>query len=415
MKNIAVALFTYRRPWHTRKVLESLRKNPIDRLYIFQDGLREEKNREDWQKVSDLIRSVDFAETEVHISDTNHGLANSIVSGLDYVFTKHDCVVTVEDDICLSGEFLGFMYACLEKYKANNEISSIAGGGCPVDIPKDYRYDVFFFYRFSCKAWGTWKDRWQQFSRDYTLFAKIMRDKEKKELLDLCGSDLYATMTAQVLGRCDSWALFWALTQINQKQVTVLPSKYLAKDIGFDGINSTHNGRTTRFDTELYEGSIKDWELPDQVVIDDEIVRQIRMVLNAPLAEERLSSHYSITRKWIACLQKGCSFADYFHEKGIRSLYIYGASDMGQLLFEQVKGLVDVKGFLERDKSRAEVCGCKVYEFSDNIRLENENIIVTPVHDWEYIVYSVNKRFGQQNFIHLMRMMDELCNRNPIY
>lgn len=408
-KWLGIAVFTYRRPWHTQRVLESLKKNPVSKLYIFQDGLRDEKDREDWQKVSDLIRGVDFAETEVFISDANKGLANSIIEGVDYVFSKHDRVIALEDDIRLSSQYLDFMNACFDKYERNPLVSCIAGGGCPVELPPDYGFDAFCSYRMSSVAWGTWKDRWQQYSRDYTLLAKILRDSEKKAILDQCGSDICSIMQAQVMGKSDSWALFWTLMQLDNKQVCVLPSRYLAQDIGHDGEKGTNSVNfTTRFDTVLYDERCTDWNLPGQISVDGRIMTQIARVLNNPPRENVLSSHYSISRKWIECLQKDRSFAEYFAQKEIHTVYIYGASDMGQLLFKQIKDLVDVKGFLVHDKEKEEFCGCRIFDFCDEITLCNENILVTPVHDWDYIVYSVSKRFGKQNFIHLHKMLDEM-------
>lgn len=410
MNDLGIALFTYRRPEHTRKVLESLRANHPEKLYIFQDGLRDEKDREDWQQVSDLIRSVDFTETELFISDTNKGLANSIIEGVNYVFSKHNRVIALEDDIRVSNQYLDFMNTCFEKYENNPTVSCIAGGGWPLDIPPDYGFDVFFSYRSSSAAWGTWKDRWQQYSRDYTLLAQIIREPEKKHIYDQCGSDVYNIMHAQVDGKCDSWAIFWCLKQIYNKQVCVLPTRYLAQDIGHDGGKGTNSVTyTTRFDTDLWNGEKTSWNLPEQVSVDGGIMTQIARVLNHPAPEYRLHSYYSITQKWIECLQKGDSFADYFSQKGIHSVYIYGTSDLGRLLFEQVKDLVNVKGFLVYAKTDKVFCGQKVFDFGDDITLRGANILVTPVHDWDYIVYSLKKRFGRQNLIHLHKMLDEIC------
>ena len=88
--NIATILFTYNRSIHTAKVLEALEQNTIlpQKLYIFQDGLKSEEYRDEWEKVNALIRKVDFCPVEIKISKENKGLAESIVSGIDYVFTN---------------------------------------------------------------------------------------------------------------------------------------------------------------------------------------------------------------------------------------------------------------------------------------------------------------------------------------
>ena len=54
---IATILFTYNRPRHAEMVLKNLSKNTIlpDKLYIFHDGKKDNTNKEDWNKVENII------------------------------------------------------------------------------------------------------------------------------------------------------------------------------------------------------------------------------------------------------------------------------------------------------------------------------------------------------------------------
>ena len=106
---IGLALFVYIRPEHTRKVMESIKRNGFDKIYIFQDGLRKEEDRENWEKVSALVKSMDLIEAEIHISKKNKGLANSIMEGMDYVFQRHEMAVALEDDVVLADGYKGLM------------------------------------------------------------------------------------------------------------------------------------------------------------------------------------------------------------------------------------------------------------------------------------------------------------------
>jgi len=409
MKDIGLALFVYRRPGHTRQTLESVKKNGFEKIYIFQDGLADDRDRKEWEEVSQIIKTADFKEKELHISEKNQGLAESIIKGAAYVFSKHECAVILEDDICLGRGYFDYMAACFAQYRDNKDISAAAGWGWPIQIPADYQYDIYFSYRFSCYAWGTWRDRWDKYTRDYTLFAKILKDKEKKKILDMAGSDLYATMQAQVLGRCDSWAHFWSLMQIYNQQLCVLPVKYLAQNIGHDGLNGTNcDFKTTRFDTQLHDYNGEKIRFPERIIINDDIVNQIRVILNHPLPEERIGSYNSMLKKWLMCLQAGCSFERYFEKHKMHSVYIYGAGDIAWLLIRQIQKIIDIKGILVHDKAEKEFCGYPVYDFSDKAEIGYENIIVIPVHDMEYIEYSINKNYGSQNLIPLHTMLDQL-------
>ena len=60
---IGLALFVYIRPEHAKRVIESIKRNHFEKIYVFQDGLKNEMDREGWEKVSELIKGIDFAET----------------------------------------------------------------------------------------------------------------------------------------------------------------------------------------------------------------------------------------------------------------------------------------------------------------------------------------------------------------
>ena len=64
---IANLLFVYKRSEHTARVLEALSRNTIlpQKLIIFQDGLRDDKDICEWNKVNRLINSIDWCDHEV--------------------------------------------------------------------------------------------------------------------------------------------------------------------------------------------------------------------------------------------------------------------------------------------------------------------------------------------------------------
>jgi hypothetical protein len=412
MNDIGLALFAYCRPELLRRVIESIRNNNFKKLYIFQDGLKNENDRILWEKVNHIICEIDFIETELHISETNKGLANSLISGIEYVLERHETVIALEDDVVLGNGYSEYMEQCFEKYRYNSDVTCIAGGGWPVDIPESYQYDVFFSYRSSSIAWGTWRDRWQNYKRDYTLFASINRDKDKKAILERSGKDIGHIMEAQVLGKCDSWALFWTLMQINQKGVCVIPTRYLAQDIGHDGTHGTNSTiKTTRYDTVLYNKPDRKMKLPDNIIIVDSIIDQIDMILSLPSKAERLETYNNILYKWIFCLYNNKKISTYFKKNNINSVYIYGLTDIAKLLVQQLPlENIKVNGILVLCKDKDEFCGYPVYDFSDNIDIANEPIIVTPVYDMKYIKYSMNKRFNAQRLINVEELIDNIIN-----
>lgn len=80
-----IVLFVYNRPRHTSEVLEGLRKNSIEKLYIFADGPKQTDELETIEQVHRIIDSVDWCKTEIIKNPHNLGLANSRMLGVHYL------------------------------------------------------------------------------------------------------------------------------------------------------------------------------------------------------------------------------------------------------------------------------------------------------------------------------------------
>ena len=105
-----IVLFVYNRPKHTWEVLRSLQRNNISKLYIFSDGIKDEKDDKDSVgKARNLINSVDWCETEIVKSKENKGLANSIIYGVNYVLERRKRIIVLEDDCVPSDDFIAFI------------------------------------------------------------------------------------------------------------------------------------------------------------------------------------------------------------------------------------------------------------------------------------------------------------------
>lgn len=403
MANTGLALFTYRRPYHTKKVIESLKHNRFDKIYIFQDGLKKKEDEKAWREVTDIIKSVDFVNKEIIISQENKGLANSIIQGINYVLERHDTVIALEDDIVLNKGYATFMNACFDRYKDDTRVTCIAGGGWPVDIPDDYKYDVFFSYRASSAAWGTWKDRWNHYSRDFNIIQRIMSDEKKRLIFEKSGGDITTIINDQLYGKCDSWAIFWTLMQIDLKGVCVMPTKYLANDIGHDGVAGTNStSKTIRYDTCSYDlPEDKNIVFPDDIVINDNVIEQIKMVLDVYDTDNRKKINERVLGKWVDMYLSGDSLTSYFTRKNITQIYIYGAGVFAKKIIADVKDKIEIKGIIVLDKNIDEFCGYPVYGVLEEVELEQEFIVITPVHDLPYIQYTLTKRFHTKNLLNL--------------
>lgn len=267
MMKVATLLFTYNRSYHTKQVIDSLKQSTIlpQKLFVFQDGIRRNEDADEWKKVNSLISQIDWCDKEIVVSECNRGLSAAILSGIEYVFREYDAIIVLEDDCVPTANFISFMYQCFEKYQDNKKVYSISGYSWPILLEKD-QYDAYGCGRISSWGWGTWKDRWDIYEKDYELIKKMKREEASSKSLAMWGWDLEDTLIGNVKGESDSWAVFWAAKVIENEGICINPYDSLIQNIGHDGLG-VHCGKTNRFQVEIPNDLIEDFKLPNDICI----------------------------------------------------------------------------------------------------------------------------------------------------
>jgi len=237
-----IALFVYNRPWHTRQTLESLASNDLadqSILYVFSDGPKNIDNNEDLHKVNEvrtLIKSRLWCK-EVHLieSETNRGLANSVIRGVTEIVNKFGIVIVLEDDLLLSNGFIKYMNDALSKYILDDKVMQISGYNFPIrNIPQNN--SAFFTSMASSWGWATWKRAWNLFDKFATGYEILKTDKVLARKFDLNGTYPYSSMLYKQMEtkELDSWAIRWWWSIFKNKGLTLFPDKSLVSNIGFD-------------------------------------------------------------------------------------------------------------------------------------------------------------------------------------
>ena len=189
-----IVIFTFNRIEHTKKTIESLKKNKLaiqSEIFIFNDGARDSKEKEKVDQVRKYLNTIDgFKSVTIINSEENNGLSKSVINGVTEIINKYEKVIVLEDDLITSPYFLEYMNEALELYKDRKDIWSISGY-CPnIKIPSYYKDEVFLIRRGSSWGWGTWKDRWELNDweiRDYSNFNKDIRRKRE---FNIAGNDM---------------------------------------------------------------------------------------------------------------------------------------------------------------------------------------------------------------------------------
>ncbi len=382
---IATLLFTYNRSYHTEQVLFALKENTVlpQKLIVFQDGRKRETDINEWNKVNSLIHKIDWCDHEIVVSGHNKGLADAIVSGVDYAFQEYDAIIVLEDDCVPHREFMAFMIECLHKYQEEDKVYNVSGYAYPVDV-EDNGTDAYFTRRISSWGWGTWKDRWAYFDRDYRIWSRLMNNPEQAEQLRVWGADLQNYLRGNICGKCNSWGVFWSLNVIERGGYCLSCYRALISNIGFDG-SGEHSGVRKNI-IESCEKEKHNFRLPDKIELPPDCEQAFADLFAWTPPEERKELYIDFLLKWVKyATNSQFKLADRLLEKGIKKCSIWGKGKLCALLLEELQGKVDVLSVIESFPAEEDYQGVPVVGLNE-IPEESQLIIVIPMHDFQKIV-----------------------------
>jgi hypothetical protein len=248
-----IALFAYRRPDHLEQALKALRANAEARdtlLYVFSDGAKNPAVASDVEETRRLLRGIEgFKAVEVVLRDENFGLARNLTSGISDVLRRHDTVIVVEDDICVSPFFLRFMNEALTHYRDEPRVGSISGYCYPLlgAVP-----ETFFIRGADCWGWATWRDRWQVYNPDGRELLDQLRQRKLTRAFDFDNAmRLTQMLKDQIKGKVNSWAIRWHASCFLRDLLILYPGRSLVQNIGHDGTGTHSNETGSIYDVDM--------------------------------------------------------------------------------------------------------------------------------------------------------------------
>jgi len=240
-----IVLFVYKRPIHTQKVLESLIQNNEAKdsiLFVFADGAKNsasESELESIKEVRNIISKIEgFKQVIITERETNFGLKNNIINGINYVLDKFNSVIVLEDDIVPQLGFLEYMNNALFLYENEDKVMHVSGFIYPIKTTK--KGDTFFYNVNSCWGWGTWKRAWVHFEDNpLRVLQKVNQNYNEFKFNGGQKNFFLKQLEQNVNGTLKSWAVLWHSAIYLNKGLCLHPNKSLITNIGFD--NSGEN------------------------------------------------------------------------------------------------------------------------------------------------------------------------------
>ncbi|MAZ25993.1 MAG: sugar transferase [Cytophagaceae bacterium] len=252
-----VLLFTYKKLEPLKQSVIALRRNHLasdTALFVFSDGPKTERDATEINDVREYLATIHgFKEVTIYASETNKGLATSIITGVSKILKTHESCVVLEDDLITSTNFLDFMNQALTFYKNNSQVHSISGYSMPIKPLQDEQYDNYFTMRASSWGWATWRDRWQEVDWEVSGYSDFKKDATAQKQFNAMGSDMAGMLNKQMTGQLDSWAIRWCFDQFQKKTFSVFPLVSKISNEGFGEKATNTKERFNRYKTKLDE------------------------------------------------------------------------------------------------------------------------------------------------------------------
>jgi hypothetical protein len=254
---VQIAVFAFNRPKHLEMCLESLKNNPEATycdLTVFIDGPRNNSDEHLVNEVYQIAKHLTgFQSVNVVKSESNKGLATSIINGVDKIFESSSEIIVLEDDLIVSPYFLNFMSNSLEKYRKEINVASIHGYLPNLSVEID---EPFFLRGADCWGWATWRDRWATTEWNGIKLRDGLIDVGLVNQFNLDGGyNYFGMLERQIRGENDSWAIRWHASMFLQNRLTFYPSRSLVINTGMDG-TGRHSSISKKYDTQLSNSPI---------------------------------------------------------------------------------------------------------------------------------------------------------------
>ncbi len=247
-----VIICTLNRYEHFKRCIESLENNPwakYTEIFISVDYPPEEKYVEGHDKIVDYLNSRKFKFKEVHlyVQEENLGTLPNYLFLQETVFEQYDRLISLEDDIEVSPNYLEFMDKSLEYGKSDEKVFCVCGFSDLIKKPATMNGTAF---KLCCYQWGVgiYKEKWLQMEESLTRewINSIVLDKRRMFKL-FCESPqtFYFFLVGYIINK--DKVFFMDEERVNPIDITILiymimnnmysilPTKSKVRNWGYDG------------------------------------------------------------------------------------------------------------------------------------------------------------------------------------
>ena len=220
---------------------------------------------------------------------------------------NYDRLITLEDDIVTSRNFLDFINAGLQFYEDSDRIFAVSGYCPSLKVPAAYEFDSWNCPWQSPWGYGIWKKKYGIIDLDFNPLQAIKKIKSKYEFLKKYGDFFIETLELDDRGVMVAGDARFAGQMLLNGVYAVMPCKSKVKNIGMDG-SGVHCSVTDQFETELDSGEQRMFAFPaDELSLHNEMLIEYTHFMNGEKLD-RLKRQIERNMRKIELLRKAKKF-----------------------------------------------------------------------------------------------------------
>jgi len=277
MKLAPIGMSVYTRINHFERSIEALMKNTLaseSELFIYSDAASKKEDESLVQRVRDFAHGITgFKNVSVIERESNYGgVKNSWLAWKEVVGKgEGGKSIYIEDDIVTAPGFLAFINGALDFYQNDENILSITGYSPPMDMPIDYKNDIFVLPR--AIGWGMGAfDRTVEIASQ-RIDKQIFESIEDKTVFTVAGEDVLDMIELEANGQLNAGDVRCMYYQALHSKYTVYPRESLVQNIGLDG-GGEHCRATDKFNHDQLWKKVEGFKFEKNIQADSEILKR---------------------------------------------------------------------------------------------------------------------------------------------
>ena len=247
--NSAIVIFSYNRPKHLSKLIDTIIGNNIRKnykIYLFCDGPKNKLDKLKIENIKEIIKKKRIIFTHKTYRVKNIGLSRNIIDGISFVLKRHKSCIVLEDDLILNKNCINFMNTMLHKFQKHYSLGSVSAHSYLDNFKFNSKFDFYISKRHSSWCWGTWSRVWNNINWNEAQYKNHFLKKNEINKFSEGGNDLNLLLWGNYKKFIDSWAIRFNFSCAKKKLKSFQPRFSMIRNDGRDA-SGTHEKFSFKF------------------------------------------------------------------------------------------------------------------------------------------------------------------------